>query len=101
MIKEFKIAGIKHKVVEVENIDDGSVYGRYNEVQKTIYIANKINIGDVWYNIPEDYKMLTFYHELAHVFQSFTAQDFDEKDAQIFANFMFEFVNSKIEKNQY
>ena len=97
MIKEFTIAGIKHHIIEKEEIDDGSVYGRYNEVKKEIYIADKINISDEWIDVPEDLKELTLYHELAHVFQCFTGQSFDEKDAQVLANFLYEFKHSKIE----
>ena len=37
----------------------------------------------------------TYLHELFHVFQFYSGKDFDEMEAQMFSNFMYEYNKTK------
>ena len=93
----FKIAGITFKVDKVDNIKNGSRYGEFNDCNNTIKIANRVLIDDVWTEVPELNKLNTFYHALMHAFNYYYNNECSESLAQVFANFMIEFEQTKNE----
>ena len=92
----FKIAGGKEIQVNiVENINDGKDFGVFNDATNIIKIANKVRVEDDWYNQTEEDMERTYLHELFHVFQFYSGKDFDEMEAQMFSNFMYEYNKTK------
>ena len=92
--RKFRLAGLDFKVVFVDNIKNGEDYGHYLDVSNTIELANRIKTDDEWFDIPDAIKQNTFYHELFHIFNYYWNTEFDESLAQVFANFMVEFVQT-------
>lgn len=93
---KFKIAGFEINVKFVEITDDNS-YGYWSDPENTIYLAKNISISPGTLVVLTDRQIQnTFLHELAHVFQFYSGKDYDEVDANIFANFMLEFLETKI-----
>lgn len=95
--KSFKIAGQEITVKIVDHLDD-NVYGQWGSANNTIYIANNVNTeydGKVW--LTEDHQLNTFFHELIHCFQYYYNNEYSEAEAQVFANFLYEFMETKHE----
>lgn len=100
--KQFKIA---NQVVRVELMDfvEESKYGDFTDAKNLIRIAKKIKVeGEVVELTPEQIEN-TFWHEVFHAFQFFFDNDYNEAQAQSYANFMQEVfaTGNVIEKDQY
>ena len=95
--RTFKMAGITFDVIIKDNVKDGSLYGCFEDVTNTIYIAKRVQLEDEWYDVPEQNMINTFYHELFHVFHYYFNNETPEDEAQVYANFMTEFIQSKSE----
>lgn len=92
----FSLAGLNFRVKHVNDVKNGEDYGRYVDVENTIELANKVKDDDnQWVIVPEDIKYNTFWHELFHVFNYYWNTEFDESLAQVFANFMVEYEQTK------
>lgn len=89
--KQFTIAGITIKVKIVDCIDNGSCYGIFNDVACEIKIANRVKVDGVWYDVQENSKINSFYHELFHAFSYYWNTETPEDLAQVFANFALEY----------
>ncbi|MGM9532777.1 hypothetical protein [Intestinibacter sp.] len=95
--KSFKIAGQEITVRIVDHLDDNS-YGMWGSATNTIYIANNVDTeydGKVW--LTESHQLNTFFHELIHCFQYYYNNEYSEAEAQVFANFLYEFMETKYE----
>lgn len=93
--KSFKIAGQEITVQIVDHLDDNS-FGMFGSANNTIYIANNVNTeydGKVW--LTDEHKLNTFFHELIHCFQYYYNNEYSEAEAQVFANFLYEFMDTK------
>ena len=93
--KSFTIAGQEITVQIVDHLDDNS-YGMWGSATNTIYIANYVNTeydGKVW--LTESHQLNTFFHELIHCFQYYYSNEYSEAEAQVFANFLYEFMETK------
>lgn len=93
--KTFSIAGRKFNVEFVDILNGGNDYGSFNDLTGTIKIANKIKFGDELEIVPEGVIINTFWHELFHVFNYYYNNETSETLAQVFANFMAEYNQSK------
>lgn len=91
----FKLANINFKVEIVDNIKNGARYGEFNDCTSTIKIAKRALIDDEWIDIPENIMLNTYYHELFHVFNYYYNNKTPESLAQVFANFMTEYLSTK------
>lgn len=89
--KQFTIAGITIKVKIVDCIDNGSCYGIFNDVACEIKIANRVKVDGVWYDVQENSKINSFFHELFHAFSYYWNTETPEDLAQVFANFALEY----------
>jgi len=88
--KSFKIAGGKTINIKIVSHLDDSEFGNFNYTTNTISIAESVN-GT---KISEEDMERTYYHELIHVFQWFYNVEFDEAQAQVYSNFIYEYINS-------
>lgn len=96
--KNFKIAGFDIKVDMVDKTEDNN-YGCWNDVINTITIAKNISLNNGELTKLSDRQIKnTFFHELFHTFQFFSGKEYSEMDCNIFANFMLEFLETKIER---
>lgn len=96
--KEFTVAGGKKIIVSKEDLIKSSneyIFGDFNTASNVIRIANKVRIDDKNVKQTEEDLERTFYHELVHVFQFYAGMELDEVMAQIFSNFLYEYVKSK------
>ena len=91
MIKSFSIAGIKHSIELVDSIDNGESFGKFIAAGQKILIAKRVKADDDWYSQSDESLENTMWHEIMHAFQFDTTTDYDETQAQVFANFMCEF----------
>lgn len=91
---KFKCAGFDIKIQSLEKLD-GNDFGLYNDVTNIIKLAENISIntGELT-KLTERQRINTFWHEVGHVFQFHSGKEFNEEDAQIFANFMTEFFET-------
>ena len=96
--KQFNCAGFTIKV-EIEDHLNGNNYGYFCDATNTIKLARTVdvegaeNIGKV--TLTEQQIQNTFYHEVMHVWQFYFNNQYDEAQAQVFANFMSEFIRTK------
>ena len=91
--KSFKIANQTITVNVVDKIDGGS-YGNFSDVINEINIAKNIEFNGKVYQLTEEQIENSFYHELWHSFQFYFCNKYDEAQAQVFANFMREFLST-------
>lgn len=89
----FRIAGFKIKV-EIVDFTESNSYGCFCDSTNTIEIARKLLNGTTIIELTEDQQLSTFYHELIHVFQFYVGEEYDERRAQSYSNFLLEFNNS-------
>lgn len=92
---KFKIANQEITVVIEDYLPDNN-YGYFCDATNTIKLARTINTehdGDV--TLSDEQIRNSFYHELIHVFQFYLNNEYDETEAQVFANFLCEFTETK------
>lgn len=91
----FKIANNEIKVV-IEDIDSiSSHYGTFCDANNTITIYKSVKVEGIVYTLTEEQILNTFYHELIHCFQFYAGIEYDEREAQTYANFLREYYASK------
>jgi hypothetical protein len=95
--KKFKIANNWITVNIVDSIQD-SKYGTYNDVKQLITIAKTVEIDDEVVQLTEEQILNTFMHELTHCMQFYFDNNITEAQAQVYANFLCEFLNTKIDE---
>lgn len=91
---KFKIANQEITVVLEDSLPNNN-YGYFNDATNTIKLARTLNTeyeGKV--KLTDEQIRNSFYHELFHVFQFYLNNKFDETQAQVYANFMCEFIDS-------
>ena len=91
---EFKIASFTYTVKFVDNIENGECFGQSLMVSYKILIANRIKENDNWIKISDLDKLNTFWHELFHIFHYYMDTNVPEHEAQTYANFMVEYLQS-------
>ncbi len=94
----FKIANQEVTVVIEESLPNND-YGHFSDATNTIKLAKTLRSeynGTV--SLSDEQIRNTFYHELFHVFQFYFSNEFNEAQAQVYANFMCEFISSADEK---
>lgn len=101
MISSFKIAGgkvITINIVDIlkdDNPKDDSKFGEFNPANNVITIAKRVIVdGDSYVQTEEDMNR-TLWHEIFHVFQFYAGFNMTEYEAQIYSNFMYEYLNTK------
>lgn len=91
---KFKIANQEITVVIEETLPNND-YGYFCDATNTIKLARTLKTeldGEVILN--DEQVRNTFYHELFHVFQFYFNNKFNETQAQVYANFMCEFIET-------
>ena len=91
---KFKIANQEITVVMEDSLPNND-YGYFCDATNTIKLARTINSehdGEVI--LSDEQVRNTFYHELFHVFQFYFNDEFNETQAQVYANFMCEFIET-------
>ena len=92
---KFKIANQEITVVIEDYLPDNN-YGYFCVATSTIKLARAIHTeynGNVM--LSDEQIRNTFYHELVHCFQFYLNNEYDETEAQVFANFLCEFTETK------
>ena len=90
MLRQFSIAGIKHTVEIVDDIDGGDTFGRFIPSGQKILLAERVKSGDIWYDQSDEMMENTLWHEILHVFQFYATTEYDESQAQVYSNFICE-----------
>ncbi len=91
---KFKVANNEITVVMEDSLPNNN-YGYFCDVTNEIKLARTIKTeynGVV--NLTENQILNSFWHEAFHAFQFYFDNDFNEAQAQVYANFMCEFINS-------
>ena len=91
--KKFKIAGQWITTEMVDQLNDGD-YGCFNDAKNLIQIAENIEVDGELVKLTEFQKEATWYHELIHVFQFYFNNEYDEAQAQVYANFICELLET-------
>lgn len=95
MISKFKIAGGKEiKVENPEYVNNGAKFGEFNDASNIIQVANKVKIDNDEFIQTEEDKERTLWHEIFHCFQFYAGMEDDEKIAQTFSNFIYEYLHT-------
>lgn len=92
--KQFKCAGFTINVVIKDSLEDNS-YGNYCDATNTISIAKTVKVNDKVIKLTERQMFNTFFHEVVHVWQFYYDNQYDEAQAQSYANFMCEFETTQ------
>lgn len=91
---KFKIANQEITVVIEDSLPNDD-YGYFCDATNVIKLARTINSRyDEKITLSDEQIRNTFYHELFHVFQFYLNNKFDETQAQVYANFMCEFIET-------
>lgn len=91
--ESFKIANQLIKVNLLDKVADNN-YGNFCDVKNEINIAKTIEVINENVQLTNEQIKNTFWHEVFHAFQFYFNNQYDETQAQIFANFMCEFIES-------
>lgn len=92
--KSFKVAG---NTITVNIVDElaSQNYGEFDDINNTITIATSIN----GIKLTDNQIRSTFYHELIHAFQFYYKSKTKESEAQVFSNFICEYLDTREEDN--
>lgn len=91
---KFKVANQEITVVMEDSLPNNS-YGYFCDATNTIKLARTVNSEhDGTVSLSDEQIRNTFYHELFHVFQFYSNNEFNETQAQVYANFMCEFIET-------
>lgn len=92
--EKFECAGFTINVKLVDKLSS-NVYGNYCDATNTITIAKTVEVADIGIvELSHEQILNTFMHELVHVWQFYFDNHFDEAQAQVFANFMCEYLRT-------
>ena len=94
--KKFKIANNWITVNIVESLSNK--YGTYNDAKQEINIARTVETDEEVVQLSEAQMLNTFAHELTHCMQFYFDNNTTEAQAQVYANFLCEFLNTKIDE---
>lgn len=91
---KFKIANQEITVV-IEEILPNNNYGYFCDDTNMIKLARTLKTEhDGVVTVSDEQMRNTFYHELFHAFQFYFNNEFNEAQAQVYANFMCEFIET-------
>lgn len=91
----FKIANTTINVKLLDKID-GDLYGKWTDVKNEIELARTVSIGGgEIVTLSEEQIYNSFCHELIHCFQFYYNNDYSEAQAQVFANFIREYLSTQ------
>lgn len=92
--KEFIIANNVIKVI-IEDIDNvNNNYGTFSDATNEIHIYRSLRIGGKIIPLTKEQLKNTFWHEVMHCFQFYSGKEYDEKEAQVYANFLRDLILS-------
>lgn len=91
--KQFKIAGQSIQTKIVEKLPDNE-YGKFNDAKNLIEIAKTVEADGEIVELSESQLNNTWYHEVCHAFQFYFNNELDEAQAQVYANFMCELLET-------
>ena len=89
---KFKCAGTEISVVKKPCSEN--FYGEFISCEDSIIIYDNILNDCSQIKVPDRKQLNTFFHELIHVFQHHAGMEFNEIQAQTFANFLQEFLET-------
>lgn len=95
--KKFKIANNWITVNIVESLPN-NYYGLYNDAKQLICIAKTVSADNEIVQLTEEQMFITFMHEFVHCMQFYFGASMSEEQAQVYANFLCEFLNTKIDE---
>lgn len=90
---KFNCAGMNIKVEVVDKLP-GNEYGTWSDSLNEIKLAKVVEVENKDVTLTEQQLINTFWHEVMHCFQFYYDNSCDEAQAQVYANFMCEFINS-------
>lgn len=91
--KTFKIANQVIQTTFLESLPGGE-YGKFNDAKNEIQLARNIIVEDETVKLTPQQIKNTFFHEVIHVFQFYYNNEFDEAQAQVYANFICEMLET-------
>ena len=92
--EKFYCAGFTITVNVVDRIESNS-YGNFCDATNIINIAKTVKTEEGTIEVTKRQMLNTFWHEVIHVWQFYFNNQYDEAQAQVFANFMCEYESSK------
>ena len=95
--KKFKVFGTEYTIdlVESSEIDLNGDLGEYCDILHEIKLAKTVKVDDKIYKISDNDILKTYLHELGHCFEYNWRGDTTEEFAQMFSNFMYEYLTTK------
>lgn len=91
--KTFKIANQKIQTTLLDSLSGGE-YGKFNDAKNEIQLARNIIVEGETIKLSPQQIQNTFMHEVMHVFQFYYNNEFDEAQAQVYANFICEMLET-------
>lgn len=91
--ESFQCAGFTIKINIVDKLLT-NVYGNFCDATNIINIARKIRIEEEDIELSEEQMFNTLFHEVFHCFQFYSGNEYSEQQAQVYANFMCEYLKS-------
>lgn len=90
----FNCAGFTIKVEIVDKLPDNE-YGDFEDVTNVIKLAKSVEVDNDTIQLTAAQMLNTFFHEVCHCFQFYFNNSYDEAQAQVYANFIQEFIRTK------
>jgi len=94
--KKFKMANNWITVEIVDSLPNAN-YGQYNDVKELISIAKTVKVDGEVIELSEAQIFNTFWHEFVHCMQFYFDNSNSEAQAQSYANFLCEMLNTKVD----
>lgn len=90
----FKCAGFTIKIEIYDKLPDND-YGDFDDARNIIRLARSVEVDKETIQLTNEQIHNTLWHEIVHCFQFYYDNKYSESQAQIFANFMQEFLRTK------
>lgn len=95
--KKFKIANNWVTVEVVDSLPNND-YGTFCDAKQLIQIAKTVIADDEVVELTKEQLENTFWHEYCHAMQFYFDNNYNEAQAQCYANFICEFFNTKVDE---
>lgn len=92
--ESFECAGFTIKIIVKDTVPD-NIYGCFNDATNEIHIAKYVKVNGEKVELSNDHIINTVAHEIVHVWQFYYNNEYSEAQAQVYANFICEFLRTK------
>ena len=91
--KSFTVFGNTVNIIEVDKLENNN-YADWNDAKEEIRIAHRIKMDGEVISLSQTQMEQSFWHEVIHAWQWYSGKEYDEIEAQTYANMLVELIKS-------